>query len=98
LNLPESCAISNDEVQNRSFTITNHGKGGSLFATPVINQPQSAILGVGSIKKHPIVVEDDAIAVRPMVNLSLAFDHRILNGDVSDNFLARIVHLLEEWI
>ncbi len=86
-----------DEVRNGTFTITNHGTGGSLFATPIINQPQCAILGVGIIHKRPVVVEGDAIAVRPMVYLSLTFDHRILDGASADGFLARIVTLLETW-
>jgi 2-oxoglutarate dehydrogenase E2 component (dihydrolipoamide succinyltransferase) len=86
-----------DEVRDGTFTITNHGIGGSLFAMPVINQPQCAILGVGTIKKRPVVVEGDAIAVRPMVYLSLTFDHRILDGSSGDGFLAKIVEVLEQW-
>ncbi len=86
-----------DEVREGTFTITNHGTGGSLFATPIINQPQCAILGVGIIHKRPVVVEGDAIAVRPMVYLSLTFDHRILDGASADGFLGRIVSLLENW-
>lgn len=85
------------EVRGGTFTITNHGTGGSLFATPIINQPQCAILGVGIIHKRPVVVEGDAIAVRPMVYLSLTFDHRILDGASADGFLARIVAALEKW-
>ena len=86
-----------DEVRGGTFSITNHGISGSLFASPVINQPQCAILGVGAIKKRPIVLADDAIAVRPMVYLSLTFDHRILDGASADGFLAKIVAVLEEW-
>ncbi len=86
-----------DEVRDGTFTITNHGTGGSLFATPIINQPQCAILGVGIIHKRPVVVEGDAIAVRPMVYLSLTFDHRILDGASADGFLGRIVSALENW-
>lgn len=86
-----------DEVRNGTFTITNHGTGGSLFATPIINQPQCAILGVGIIQKRPVVVEGDAIAVRPMVYLSLSFDHRILDGASADGFLGKIVAALENW-
>jgi len=85
-----------DEVQGGTFSITNHGTAGSLFATPVINQPQAGILGVGAIKKR-VVVLDDAIAIRPMVYLSFAFDHRILDGSTADNFLAKIVSNLENW-
>jgi len=86
-----------DEVRGGTFSITNHGISGSLFATPVINQPQCAILGVGVVKKRAVVVEGDAIAVRPMVYLSLTFDHRILDGASADNFLAKIVSILDNW-
>lgn len=86
-----------DEVKNGTFTITNHGVAGSLFATPVINQPQAGILGVGMIQKRAVVVEGDAIAVRPMVYLSFAFDHRILDGATADGFLAAVVRALETW-
>jgi 2-oxoglutarate dehydrogenase E2 component (dihydrolipoamide succinyltransferase) len=86
-----------DEVQGGTFTITNHGTGGSLFATPIINQPQCAILGVGAVQKRVVVLENDAIAVRPMVYLSLTFDHRILDGDYADKFLMHIVTFLEKW-
>ncbi len=85
-----------DEVLGGTFTITNHGTSGSLFATPIINQPQCAILGVGVIKKRTVVIQD-AIAIRPMVYLSLTFDHRILDGASADGFLAEIVNHLETW-
>ena len=78
-----------------TFTITNHGTSGSLFATPVINQPQCGILGTGAIQKRPVVI-DDAIAIRPMVYLSLTFDHRILDGAVADYFLSAIRQGLEK--
>jgi 2-oxoisovalerate dehydrogenase E2 component (dihydrolipoyl transacylase) len=89
-----------EEVQGGTFTITNHGVSGSLFATPIINQPQCAILGVGAIQKRPVVVESegmDALAIRPMVYLSLTFDHRILDGATADQFLAKVVSILETW-
>ncbi len=90
-----------DEVKGGTFTITNHGITGSLFATPIINQPQSAILGVGAIQKRVIVLDEgglkDAIVVRPMVYLTLTFDHRILDGASADNFLAKVVKSLENW-
>lgn len=89
--------LTPDDVQGGTFTITNHGVAGSLFATPVINQPQTGILGVGAIKKRVIVTPDDAIAVRPMVYLSFAFDHRVLDGASADWFVAEIVSLLEGW-
>jgi len=89
--------LTPDEVKGGTFSITNHGTGGSLFATPVINQPQCAILGVGAVKKRPVVVSGDAIAVRPMVYLTLTFDHRILDGAIADHFLAKVVETLENW-
>ena len=85
-----------DDVQNGTFTLTNHGTAGSLFATPIINQPQSGILGAGLIQKRPVVV-NDAIAIKPMVYLSYSFDHRILDGASADSFLAQVVHALENW-
>ncbi|OGO37308.1 MAG: hypothetical protein A2W35_02360 [Chloroflexi bacterium RBG_16_57_11] len=90
-----------DEVQGGTFTITNHGVSGSLFATPIINQPQCAILGVGKIQKRVVVVSDpgggDVIAVRPMVYLGLTFDHRILDGALADAFLGEVVEVLQTW-
>jgi 2-oxoglutarate dehydrogenase E2 component (dihydrolipoamide succinyltransferase) len=88
--------LNPDEVQNGTFTITNHGTSGSLFATPIINQPQCAILGVGMIQKRVIVI-DDAIAMRPMAYISLTFDHRILDGAIADTFLATVVRSLQNW-
>jgi 2-oxoglutarate dehydrogenase E2 component (dihydrolipoamide succinyltransferase) len=85
-----------DEVQGGTFTITNHGISGSLFASPIINQPQCGILGVGAIQKRVVVI-DDAIAIRPMVYLSLTFDHRILDGAIADYYLAKVVESLENW-
>ena len=88
--------LSPDDVQGGTFTLTNHGTKGSLFATPVINQPQSGILGTGMIQKRAVVI-DDAIAIRPMVYLSYTFDHRILDGASADSFLAAVVETLETW-
>lgn len=85
-----------EEVKGGTFTITNHGTSGSLFATPIINQPQCAILGVGMIQKRVVVI-DDAIAIRPMVYLSLTFDHRVLDGAIADAFLAKVVESLQNW-
>lgn len=85
-----------EEVKGGTFTITNHGTSGSLFATPIINQPQCAILGVGAIQKRAIVIED-AIAIRPMVYISLTFDHRILDGAIGDYFLGKVVESLLSW-
>jgi 2-oxoglutarate dehydrogenase E2 component (dihydrolipoamide succinyltransferase) len=90
-----------DEVRGGTFTITNHGVTGSLFATPIINQPQCAILGVGMIQKRPIVIADqnlgDVLAIRPMMYLSLTFDHRIIDGAIADYFLAKVVETLQNW-
>ncbi|HHY54981.1 MAG TPA: 2-oxo acid dehydrogenase subunit E2 [Chloroflexi bacterium] len=95
-----------DEIRGGTFTITNHGTGGSLVATPIINQPQSAILGVGAIVKRPVVRSssasllpsaDDAIVIRPMVYLSLTFDHRVLDGAQADRFLTAVKEQLENW-
>ncbi len=85
-----------DEVQGGTFTITNPGVFGSLFGTPIINQPQVAILGVGVIEKRA-VVRGDAIAIRPMTYLALSFDHRIIDGAVADQFMVKIKSVLENW-
>lgn len=85
-----------DEVKGGTFTLTNHGVSGSLFAFPVINQPQAGILGVGALQKRVVVI-DDAIAIRPMVYLSFVFDHRILDGASADWFLAKVKETLESW-
>lgn len=90
-----------DEVKGGTFTITNHGTSGSLFASPIINQPQCGILGVGAIQKRVVVISNsgsgDSIAIRPMAYLTLTFDHRILDGAIADYFLARIVTVLQDW-
>ena len=90
-----------EEVRGGTFTLTNHGISGSLFAMPIINQPQVGILGVGAIQKRAVVVTDasgnDAIAILPMVYLSFVFDHRILDGASADAFLAKVKDTLEDW-
>jgi 2-oxoglutarate dehydrogenase E2 component (dihydrolipoamide succinyltransferase) len=100
-NRARSRQLKPDEVQGGTFTITNHGVSGSLFATPIINQPQCAILGVGKIQKRVMVVSDasggDVIAIRPMVYLGLTFDHRILDGALADAFLGEVVGVLQNW-
>lgn len=88
--------LSPDDVQGGTFTITNYGVFGSLFGTPVINQPQSAIMGVGTIQKR-VVVRDDAIAVRPMIYLSITIDHRLLDGATGDQFMQKVKRFLEEY-
>jgi pyruvate dehydrogenase E2 component (dihydrolipoamide acetyltransferase) len=85
-----------EEVQGGTFSITNFGSFGSLFATPVINQPQVAILGVGSVVKEPVVV-DDAIAIRSTCYLALTFDHRLIDGALADQFTMKVKSVLEGW-
>jgi len=85
-----------DEVQGGTFTITNYGSSGSLFGTPIILLPQIAILGMGTITKKPVVV-NDAIAIRSMMYLSLSFDHRVVDGAQADKFLITIKDSLEDW-
>ncbi len=95
-----------DDVQGGTFTLTNHGTGGSLLATPIINQPQTGILGVGAIVKRPVVRSstpsllpnaDDSIVIRPMCYLSFTFDHRVLDGAQGDAFLTAVKQRLENW-
>ena len=85
-----------EEVQGGTFTVTNPGVFGSLFGTPIINQPQVAILGVGTIEKRP-VVRDDAIAIRLMAYFALTFDHRIVDGSDADRFMAHLKKSLQEF-
>ena len=95
-NRARSKKLQPDDVRGGTFTLTNHGVSGSLFAFPVINQPQSGILGVGAMQKRVVVI-DDAIAIRPMVYLSFVFDHRILDGASADWFLVKVKETLENW-
>jgi 2-oxoglutarate dehydrogenase E2 component (dihydrolipoamide succinyltransferase) len=88
--------LTPDEVQGGTFTITNPGIFGNLFGTPIINQPQVAILGVGAIKKRPVII-DDAIAIRSMVYLGMTYDHRIIDGMLGGLFLERIAKYLENF-
>lgn len=90
--------LNPEEVQGGTFTITNHGGFGSLFSTPIIHQPQIAILGVGAVQKRAVVI-NDAIAIRPMCYLSLSFDHRVIDGATADQFMAKVKQYLEqsEW-
>jgi len=85
-----------DEVQGGTFSITNFGGYGSIIATPVINQPQVAILGAGAVEKTPVVIED-AIAIRSICYLSLTFDHRLIDGALADQFTAKVKSVLESW-
>lgn len=89
-----------DETRGGTFTITNHGVSGSLFATPIINQPQAAIMGVGAIQKRAVVISQhgtDAIAIRSMCYVSLTIDHRLLDGAMADTFLSVVKRFIEEF-
>jgi 2-oxoglutarate dehydrogenase E2 component (dihydrolipoamide succinyltransferase) len=85
-----------EEVQGGTFTVTNPGVFGSLFGTPIINQPQVAILDIGTIEKRP-VVRDDAIAIRTMAYVALTFDHRLVDGSDADRFMAHVKKSLQEF-
>jgi pyruvate dehydrogenase E2 component (dihydrolipoamide acetyltransferase) len=85
-----------EEVVGGTFSITNFGSYGSLVGTPVINQPQVAILGVGTVDKTPVVI-DDAIAIRSICHLSLSFDHRLIDGALADQFMTKVKQVLENW-
>ena len=91
--------ISPDELGGGTFTITNTGSRGALFDTPIINQPQVAILGVGSIVKRPMVIQgndgSETIAIRSMVYLALSYDHRIVDGADAARFLSTLKERLE---
>ncbi len=88
--------LTPDDVHGGTFTITNPGQLGAQFGLPIINQPQVAILGVGTIEKRP-VVEDDAVVVRTMAYLTLGFDHRLIDGAVADQFMADLTDRLEHF-
>lgn len=95
-NRARSKQLNVEEVQEGTFTLTNPGIFGGLFGTPIIPQPQVAILGVGVIEKRP-VIRSDAIAIRSMAYLMLTFDHRIIDGAVADQFMALLKNQLETW-
>ena len=89
-----------DDTQNGTFTFTNVGTFGSLMGTPIINQPQVAIIAVGAIKKRVAVIETpsgDSMAIRHMMYLSLSYDHRIIDGSVGASFLTEVANQLEAW-
>jgi pyruvate/2-oxoglutarate dehydrogenase complex dihydrolipoamide acyltransferase (E2) component len=88
--------LSPEEVQGGTFTITNHGGFGSLFSTPIIHQPQIAILGIGAIQKRAVVLNHEAIAIRSMGYLSLSFDHRVIDGATADQFMGKVKGNLEQ--
>jgi pyruvate dehydrogenase E2 component (dihydrolipoamide acetyltransferase) len=85
-----------EEVAEGTFAITNPGVFGGLFGLPVISQPNVAILGLGTIEKRPVVI-DDAIAIRSMVYLTLSYDHRVVDGAIAHQFMAKLKHTLENW-
>ena len=85
-----------DEVQHSTFSVTNPGVYGGLMGLPVINQPNVAILGMGAIQKRPVVI-DDAIAIRSMVYITMSYDHRVVDGAVSHQFLGMLKDTLENW-
>ena len=90
-----------EEVEGSTFTVTNPGQFGAVFGLPIINQPNSAILGVGGITKMPLVLTDaagnDSIAIRSVVHLTLGYDHRLIDGAVADQFMALLKKTLENW-
>jgi pyruvate dehydrogenase E2 component (dihydrolipoamide acetyltransferase) len=89
------------DVEGSTFTITNPGQFGAVFGLPIINQPNSAIMGVGGITKQPMVITDkdgnDSIAIRSVVHLTLGYDHRLIDGAVADQFMALVKKTLENW-
>jgi pyruvate dehydrogenase E2 component (dihydrolipoyllysine-residue acetyltransferase) len=85
-----------DEVHGGTFTITNPGPFGSLISVPIINQPQTGILGFDTVEKRPVVI-DDTIAIRHMVYISMSWDHRVIDGALASQFLARVKQNLETW-
>ena len=91
-----SKALKPDEISQGTFSISNYGSYNSLLATPAINQPQVAILGIGSVNKTPVVI-NDAIAIRSMAYLTLSFDHRVIDGAIADLFLEHIREIVENW-
>jgi len=92
--------LAPDDIQGGTFTVTNVGGFGNVMGTPIINQPQVAILATGSIKKKPAVLETpmgDVIAIRHMMFLSLSYDHRVVDGSLGGSFLRRIADYMEQW-
>ena len=95
-----SNSLKPDDIQGGTFTLTNVGTFGNLMGTPIINQPQVAILAVGTIKKKPVVMETeygDIIAIRHMMFLSLSYDHRVVDGSLGGSFLRRIADYMEQF-
>ena len=99
-NAARNGKLKPDDTQGGTFTLTNVGTFGSLMGTPIINQPQVAILATGAIKKRPVVIETaqgDSIAIRHMMYLSLSYDHRIVDGSLGATFLTAVAKELENF-
>ena len=99
-NAARNNKLKPDDTQGGTFTLTNVGTFGSLMGTPIINQPQVAILAVGAIKKRPVVIETeqgDSIAIRQMMYLSMSYDHRIIDGALGATFLNAVAKELENF-
>src|SRR4029077_20833268 len=98
---PRARELSPDDVRGGTFTITNPGGYGTLASTPIINQPQVAILDLEAVVKRPVAVSDDAgrdsIAIRPMASLCLSWDHRALDGALAAQFLSTLRARIESW-
>jgi len=100
-NLAERARINKlvpDEISGGTISLTNLGSFGTVMGTPIINQPQAAIVAIGTIRKKPVVIEGpegDSIAVRSIMIISVTYDHRIVDGALGGQFLSRIVHYLE---
>jgi 2-oxoglutarate dehydrogenase E2 component (dihydrolipoamide succinyltransferase) len=84
-------------VQGGTFTITNPGVFGALFGMPVINQPQVAIVGVGAVERRPVVLDDNAIAIRLRAYMTIGYDHRVIDGAVADQFMQVVKKTIENW-
>jgi len=88
------------DVQGSTFTITNYGIFGNILGFPIINQPNVAILGLGAIKKRPVIIENsegDTIGIRSMVYISMSYDHRVVDGELGGKFMERVVEYLENF-
>ena len=98
---PASKKLMPEEVQGSTFTLTNSGVFGGEFGTPIINQPESAILAIGGLRKEPVVLTDaegnDTIAIRSMQHFCLGFDHRLIDGADAGKFMLEFKRLLENW-
>jgi pyruvate dehydrogenase E2 component (dihydrolipoamide acetyltransferase) len=94
-NAVRTNSLTSDDLGGSSFTITSLGKEGGIFATPIINYPEVAIMGIHKMAKRPVVMENDEIAVRHMMNLSLSFDHRLIDGHIGAAFTYAVIKLLQ---